>query len=233
MGSILDILLAILAVITVVLYAKRGFFLSLLRCFKWILAFGAAKLWGGALGAILGENLIYQPVRDSVGKKFTEIYANTANGFQVDNLSESLPQFLLNDEFKAKLAALGGSGTDLVNAAADTVAESITSVICAVLGFVLVFVLAFIGLSLIYKIVKGLKSKIKIIGIADTILGALLGTLLAFVFLFVISSAMSFFAGDAPIYTESAIAKFFAESALLENWEFLNINSWLAEIGLA
>ena len=233
MGSVLDIVLAAFALITVFLYAKRGFFLSLLRCFKWILAFGAAKLWGDTLGEFLGENLIYQPVRESVGNKFSEIYANTTAGFSVQSLSESLPQFLLNDEFKAKLAAIDGTGVDLVNSAADTVAASITSVICTVLGFVLTFILAFLALSLIYKIVKGIKSKIKIIGLVDGILGALLGALLACIFLFVISSALRFFMGNQPLYTDSAIAKLFAESALLESWGFLNINTWLVEIGLA
>ena len=233
MGSVLDILLAALALITIFLYAKRGFFLSLLRCFKWILAFGAAKLWGDALGGFLGANLIYQPVRESVGNKFSEIYANATSGFSVQSLTESLPRFLLNDEFKERLAAIDGSGVDLVNSAADTVAASITSVICTVLGFVLVFILAFLALSLVYKIVKGIKSKIKIIGFVDGILGALLGALLACVFLFVISSALRFFMGNQPIYADSAVAKFFAESAILESLGFLNINSWLIEIGLA
>ncbi len=232
MGSVLDILLATLAVVTIAIYAKRGFFLSLLRCFKWILAFGAAKLWGDAFGEFLGKNFIYEPVRNSVGNKFAEIYAKTTSGFDVQSLTEALPQFLMNDEFKAKLSSLDGTGTDLVNSAADTVAESITSVICAVLGFVLVFILAFIGLTLIYKLVKGLKDKIKIIGVTDSILGALLGVLLACVFLFVLSSALRFFCGNQPIYTESAIAKLFAESALLEKWSFLNVYNWFAEIGL-
>ena len=58
---LLDILFVAVGVLIIVICAKRGFFLTLLKFFKLFLAFGAAYLWGGAFGTFLGENFSTRP----------------------------------------------------------------------------------------------------------------------------------------------------------------------------
>ena len=105
---LLDILFVAVGVLIIVICAKRGFFLTLLKFFKLFLAFGAAYLWGGAFGNFLGEKFLNAPIRSSVFGKVNEIYLNTAGSFDVESAMEAVPDFLLTDSLRAlKLEAEG------------------------------------------------------------------------------------------------------------------------------
>ncbi len=225
-----DLILLILAGITIFLCVKRGLFLTVLKFCKLFLSFGAAYLWGNAFGNFLSDKFIYKPVRASIFDKINGVYLDATSGFDVESTMNSIPQFLLNDEMRAKLNGLEGTGEELVNSITDTVAGALSSVICAILGFLIVFVLAFIVLSIVYIFVKSFRKKIKIIGAVDGILGGVFGLLWICVLYAVLASALKFFSAESGLYAESAILKFFGDSAFFENIKFLNVSEWLAKL---
>lgn len=221
---LLDILFVAVGVLIIVICAKRGFFLTLLKFFKLFLAFGAAYLWGGAFGSFLGEKFLNAPIRSSVFGKVNEIYLNTAGSFDVESAMEAVPDFLLTDSLRAQLQSLGGSGEELVNSITDTVAGSLSSVVCSVLGFLAVFLLAFLALTIVYVFVKHFKDKIPIIGVADSIMGGVLGLALAWMLLLVVGSLLKVFFGNSELYTESAVVKFFGD---FNGIKMLNVSEWI------
>ena len=224
MSIVADILFVVAGLLTVLICVKRGFFLTLLRFLKLFLAFGAAYLWGGAFGSFLGEKFLNTPIRNWVFGRVNEIYQNTAGGFDVQSAVGAVPDFLLTDSLRGQLEALGGSGEELVNSVTDTVAGSLSSVICSVLGFILVFLLAFLALTVVYVLIKHIKDRIPIIGLADRILGGVLGLALAWMLLLVVGSLLKVFFGNSEFYTGSAVMRFFGDS----DWfRMLNVSEWI------
>ncbi len=217
-------------ILTVVICAKRGLFLTVLKFFKLLLAVGAAYLWGSAFGTFLSEKFLSAPIRESVYGKVNEIYLSAAESFNVESALEAIPKFLLNDDMRAKLNALEGGGEELVNSITDTVAGSLSSVVGAILGYIVVFVAAFLALTIVYMLVKGFKDKIKILGLVDGILGGVLGFVLAWVCLLVVGSILKFFFAENSLYADSVLVKFFGESSLLDGIKMLNVNEWLNKI---
>lgn len=227
---IVDGLFLVFGVLTVVICAKRGLFLTVLKFFKMLLAVGGAYLWGSAFGSFLSEKILSTPIREAVYNKVNQIYLSTADSFNAESALEAVPDFLLNDEMRAKLNALEGSGEELVNSVTNTVAGSLSSVLGAILGYIAVFVVIFLVLSIVYVLVKGFRNKIKIIGVVDGILGGVLGFVLAWICLLVIGSVLRFFLADDPIYTDSVLVKFFGNSSILDGMKMLNVNEWLSRI---
>ncbi len=216
--------------ITIIVCAKRGFFLTLLKFFKMILSVLAAYFWGGAVATFLGEKFLNASIRESVFNKINGIYLQATDGFSVDQVTDAVPEFLKTDAFMEKLEGLEGSGAELVNSATNKIAGSLSSVVCGVLGYLAVFLVAFLALSLLYVIIKGVKGKIRLLGRVDSLLGAVLGLALSWVVLLVAGSLMKFFFDGDPIYTQSAVVKFFGESTFLDVMKWLNINEWLDRI---
>ena len=231
MNYIVDLLFLLFGAVTVFIFAKRGFFLSLLKFFKLLLSFIAAYLWGNFFGNFLSEKVFYTPIRNSVFEKINGVYQSAAETFNAQSALEAVPKFLRTDSLVEKVNSLEGNGEVLVNSITDSVAGALSAVICSVLGFLAVFVFAFLALTIVYFLIKGLRSKLKLLGMVDTLLGALLGVIFVWIVLLVIGSLLKFFFGADAFYTKSIIVKFFGESSILETLQFLNINNWLSNIG--
>ena len=227
MKFLADILFLIIAVVITLVCAKKGFIKSVISFFKTILSFVLAYLLGGRFGAFLNEKLILKPVTEKVYNTINGVYTDATAGFNADKVVESLPSFMLNDEVKAKLADAEGTGEELVNTMTATVANPVATAISNVLGFVGVFVIAFIGLWLLSIIVTKLIERITLLKTANTLLGAVLGLLIAFTVLSVVASLIKLFFADDPIYTDSILVKFLGESALLKHIKFLDITNLL------
>ncbi len=232
MNYIVDLILAAFAVVTIIVFAKRGFFLSLLKFFKLLLAFIAAYLWGDLLGKFLSEKVFYSPIRNSVFNKLHSIYEGATESFNIESAKAAIPKFLQTESFMEKLNSMDAGGEALVTSISDSVALALSNVICSVIGFILVFAVAFLVLTLAYWLLKGLRGKIPLVGTVDTILGALLGAIFALIVLLVISSVLKFFFGNDDFYTKSVLIKFFGNSSILDIFKFLNVSQWLGKIGM-
>lgn len=228
MHVVVDILFVAFAALTVFICAKRGFFLSLLKFFKALLALAAAFLWGGVFGKFLAGKFIYPSVYNSVFNKLNEIVNGMTGGLTAENAMKAVPAFLRTEELQQQLAAMEGSvnnGTDsLINSMTEVIANTVSNVIGVIIGFIAVFIIAFVVLTVVYFLLKGLKKKIGIINKVDALLGALLGLVMSFMLLLLAGSVLKLFFAGNDMYANSVIAKFFGESSLLDILKFLNVN---------
>lgn len=223
----IDWLFLAFGIALIVICAKRGFLLTLLKFFKMLLSALAAHWFGGAVGSFVGETFLNSMIRDSVYRKVSRIYENTAGEFGAEATVDVIPKYLQTDAMREKLDALEGSGETLVNSITDTVSGAISSVVCGVIGFILAFAIAFLVLSILYVVIKDLKKTLRLVGVADTVCGGVLGFVFAFAVLLFAGSVMKFFFGTQPAYTDSTVVKFFGESSLLDALKFLDPGEWL------
>lgn len=226
----LDWLFLLFGIGLILICAKRGFILTLLKFFKVLLSTLVAHLLGGKVGAAIGEKLLYPAIRASVHTKVQRIYENKAGELGYDASVEMLPKYLQNDAMREKLESLGGSGEELVNSVTDSISGAISSVVGGVIGFILTFVVAFLLFSLLYVLIKNMRSTHQMFGTVDAVCGGLLGFVSAFAILLFAGSVMKFFFGNQPVYTDSTIVKLFGESALLDSLKFLNLGDLLKSL---
>jgi uncharacterized membrane protein required for colicin V production len=86
--------------------------------------------------------------------------------------------------------------------------------ICNALGYVAAFLLALVLIRFVARFLTELIDHIKLVGTLNRVLGALLGLLVAFAFLMVISSVFKTFFVGKPIYEETVVLKFLGDSVL-------------------
>lgn len=230
MQYIFDVLAVVIAAVIVFTCARRGFFLTVLSFFKFLLSVLAAYFFGGKLGALLGKAFINDAVYGSILDKFREIYENAVGTFDVNSIRDAIPSFLQTDALIEKLDGLEGSGMALVESMAETVASALSAVICTVIGSILAFLLAMVVLTVVYHIVKAIKSTFRLLGVADGVLGAVLGCLISCTVLMLFGSLIKLFFGNSDAYAASKILKFFGDATLTDLFGWLNIDRWIDKI---
>lgn len=230
MQYIFDICAVVIAAVIIFTCARKGFFLTLLSFFKFLLSVLAAYFFGGTLGDLLGKAFIDQSVYDSIYKKFNEIYVSATGSFDVDSIKNAIPKFLRTDDMIAKLDGLEGSGAELVESMSHTVADALSSVIGTVIGSILMFLIAMLVLTIVYAVLKAIKSKFKLLGIADGVLGAVLGCLISCVVLMLFGSLVKLFFGNTEAYAASKVLRFFGNATLSDFFGWLNIGNWVDKL---
>ena len=124
-----------------------------------------------------------------------------------------------------------GSGEELVSSLSKEIALPISNLFANILGYVGVFVISVLGLWLLSKLLTGLMDKIRILGAANHILGAVWGILMAMPLLLVAASVIKLFFEEKPIYASSVIVKLLGESSILEFLHIFNVGSlWLTNL---
>ena len=230
MMTFIDFLFLGFGIALTVICAKRGLILTLIKFLKLILSVVMANLLGGAVASFIGDNFLNAPIRASVYGTVNRTYQSTAGNLNVDASYSLLPRYLQNDAMREKLAGIEGTGDALVNSVTDAIAEEISSVVCGVIGYALVFAATFLALSLAYVLIKNIKHLFPMFGKADTVCGGILGVVIAWMVLLFVGSALKFFCGNQPIYTDSTVARFFGEAAGKMELNFLNLDQWLSNL---
>lgn len=228
---IADLIFLIVGVAIVLVCAKRGILKSAIHFLKTVLAFVIAYTLGGKLAQVLSDRWIFGSVHRFVFDKINGIYQSTAGNMNAEDVIESLPSFLMTEEMQAKLHAAQGSGEELVLQMTDSVSRPIASLFSNILGYIGVFLLALVGLWILAAILDKVVSKFRILNSLNTLLGAILGLLIAVTVLLAAASLMKVFFASSYVYTESVIVRFFGDGGLLNGLKFLDIGgSWFAEL---
>ena len=228
MGHLIaDILFIVVGVLLILICAKRGFLKSVIHFFKTILAFVFAYLFGSKLGKLICDKWVADPVREWVHGKVEGMYSSAAESLDVEAVTAAFPNFAMNDEVKASLQGLNGSGEELINNATEAIAGPAATVISNVIGYVSVFLISLVLLWIAAAILTKIVEHIGFLNTINTVLGGVLGLLIALTVLFVAASAIKLLAGSSPLYLDSAVVKFFGDSKLLESLKFLNFTTLL------
>ena len=229
---IFDVLFIIIAIIMIALGIKRGFIKSLIRSAKLILSVVLAYLLGSHLGLILKDSFIGTPVYNFVYEKVNALYLDASSAVNVEEITAAFPQFIMTEDLKQQIAdaTSAESGEALVESVTLGIADPISTLISNVLGYILVFVLAFVGLSVVAWLLTALTDKIKLLGAANRVLGAVWGALMAAIILLMVASVIKLFFGETDFYQQTVVVKFFGDSALLEAIKIFNIGSaWFSQ----
>ena len=230
-NAIADLIFLIVGVVIVLICAKRGFLKSAIHFLKTVLAFVIAYFWGGKLAQFLSERWIFGSVYNFVYDKINGIYQSTAGQMDAQAVIDSLPSFLMTEEMQAKIHAAQGSGEELVFEMTNSVSQPIASLFSNILGYIGVFILALIGLWILAAVLDKVVSHFDVLHSLNTLLGAVLGLLIAFTVLLATASLMKVFFANSYVYTESILVKFLGDGGLLSGLKFLDVGgSWFAEL---
>ena len=223
LNSTVDIIMIIFAVVITLSYTFRGFLKSVIQLFKTVMAFLLAYWFGGRAGDLLCRRFIGTAVRNFVFDKVNGVYGGTVESVNLDTISSKLPSFMLTEQVKNEIAAAQGSGEQLINSITDSIATPAANTISGIVGYVLVFLVSLIVLSFLACFLTKLIERITLFKVANMLLGALFGALVAFLILCVFSSVIKALMGETDFYLSSKLMKFLGDSAFLEKIKFLDV----------
>ncbi len=163
MSIVVDILLILVFIYFLIFFTKYGVDRALDKIGKTWLEIGCALIIVPLISTFLEDLFISRMVTDAVYNTLAEQIANNANGYNLAQLFENLPQNLVNllDSLGASLSALEaefGSYTEASSTIVRTMAERIAApcvgAISAILGFI-------IGLLIPWLFMKWISFEIK------------------------------------------------------------------------
>lgn len=228
---ILDLAFVLITLFMAIAGAKRGLIKSIIHSAKWLLGLVFAYFFGGRLGSYIGTTFLEKPIYNIVYQKLDALYHENTAAFNVEEILEKLPKFLLGEELQARLQAIQGSGEELVASLSAELSLPISNFFSNILGYVCVFFMTVFGLWLISKLLTGIIDKIRFLSFTNRLLGAAWGILAAVPILFALASVIKLFFEETPAYCESVIAKFFGESSIFELLHIFNVGSlWLSDL---
>ena len=211
-----DIAVLLLALIMIVISAKRGLIKSLVHSAKLIFAFIFASTFGNVLGAFFKDQFVYNAVYDFAHGKVSEVYQNATGNVTPEQIMEQLPPFAQTEEVRAALEGVSGEGSNLIDTLSANVANPVSDIISNALGYVCVFFLSLIVLWIAAVLITKIADRIPFIGAINHILGGVWGALTATVVLLLIASVFKLFFADTDLYTQSVILKFLGDNATAE-----------------
>lgn len=195
---IIDVAYIAIALITVVIFAKRGFVESVFRYGKTLFAGYISYAVGPAVSNFIYEKYVYSGVYSRVYEKVNALLISAAERVDVESLIDNLPfivkQFVNTDDLKS----LYGDTMVNIEASAKSFSASasapLSSVISNMTAYVLVFLTAVLVLSLLGKLLD-LIFKLPVLRTVNSVLGLLLGVGAAFISLAAITYAIRVLTG--------------------------------------
>lgn len=227
---ILDILIIVLFLIIVFICAKRGFFKSVVRFLRLLLALIIAYFLCKPAGAKLDAAFIHGWVYNGVYNKIHALYESANEAFNIEKILALFPKFLLSDSMRQQIENSSETGEALVLSTSEWISTTLSGLISMILAFVLIFVIAFILLFFVSKLLEILIRKQSFISKIDHILGGLIGFVFTWSFFSMLCSALRFFFSDAAWYQSTYVMKFFAENPITKMISFLNFDQLFSMI---
>ena len=198
LNYLIDIVFLLVAIITVIVFTRRGFIQSLFAYGKTVMAVVISYALGSKVGEIIYNKLIYNWIYKWVSNKIDNVFNSLSAKIDIDNAIDEIPfivkQFITPEKIKARY---GETIINLENSAhefADFVSSPFAKMISNLLSYLLVFFLALVLLFLLSKIFD-LITKLPIVHGVNTFLGFLLGIFAVFVFLSMLTYLLSLIIG--------------------------------------
>lgn len=205
MNVILDIIVVIIAALSIIVAAKRGFFRTLLSGTAFLLSL----ILTIALVAPVRNALIQTPIYDSAKEGITAWINDTAmHAIQnaEDGASDSLQKATTdNADFASILDSLGididsikdeimnysDDGVEAsVKAFAENIGEKVAMALVSFVAALLLFIVLYIIIQLISKFLESVIKKFPVLKVADGVLGSVLGAIFGLVRIFAFVSLM-------------------------------------------
>ena len=197
---IIDIVLAVIALLVILKFTIRGFLRSVLDTLKVFVAGFIAYFLRISVGKLIDGWFMNKSIVGWVRNSL----ATTAEGgdsfINFADLYKSVPQFFntvlayfgLGDV--STLDSINGASQEQIDALAVDIGSSISSMLSMVLAVIVVFIVALIVLSIVVKLLDNLMN-FTAVKIVNRILGCALGVAFAALLLFLVTYALNFLVG--------------------------------------
>lgn len=186
LSYIIDALYIIVAVVTIAIFTKRGFLISLYKCGRTIMAAVIAYSVGPMVGERLYDSFFYERIFSWTQGKIETIVSSAAGALNLEELIDQLPLLVkqladvdaLKQEYNISADGIRGAAKDI----AAAIARPVASLISDVVAHIAVFFLALLALFIVFKLLNGI-FKLPGLNIVNRIFGFLLGVFTACLFL--------------------------------------------------
>lgn len=229
MKYLVDVIYVVIAAVTVIVFAKRGFFESVFRFGRHIAAGLISYLVGPTVSAFISEKWIYNGISDIVSKSVETFLVNAAESFDLAALIESLPFLVKQFVDPAVLEAQYGATVENFGAVAHdfaaSVATPLANILSNLIAYAAVYLVAMLALWVVFKVLNGI-FKLPGLSFINGALGAVLGVITAILMLAALTWILTFLLG--VVGAESPISQYVEPSrlfAFFRKWElfgFLN-----------
>jgi len=195
---LIDILFLIIAVITIILFTKRGFIQALFDYGKTVMAVIASYIFGPKVGNFLYDKFIYSRIYNWISSKIDTVFNSLSEKINIDSAIDEIPfivkQFVTPEKIKNRYGETINNVENSAHDLADFVSTSFARVISNFLSYLLVFIIALVLLYILSKLF-GVLTKLPIIHGVNSFIGFLLGIVAAFVFLSILTYVLSLIIG--------------------------------------
>ncbi len=212
---LVDAIYLAVAVITVVIFIKRGLLDAIFRFGRYIAAILISYFAGPHVGDFIFSKVLYRGIFGAVSNSVESFLMNTAGSVDIDSLVESLPFLIQRFVDVGKMKAKYGDAVDNFGVVADDFAASVATPIAEVLSNVLAYILVyFVSLLLLWVVFKLLDKLFqeKSLNAVNSILGGIFGILVAMLLLIVLTWIINLIL--ALVGFDSDIAEYIGKSRL-------------------
>jgi len=195
---IIDILFLIIAITTVIIFAKRGFIQSFFKYSKTLLAVIASYTFAPRLGDFLYERVVYNGIFGWVSEKVDSFVLSVTGKIDIDTILDEVPfivrQFVSSEKVADKFGQSVNDVREIANEFSAFVSRPFSSLLSNLFAYILVFLLALLLLTIIGKLLD-LITKIPVLHGINVFLGLLLGCGAAFLLLSALTYLLSILIG--------------------------------------
>ncbi len=213
MQYIIDIVIALILVLSIINGYKRGFIKTVFSCFAVVVALGAAYFLGPVAGDYIRSTDIYANVEEKVDVKIEQYFENSTenairNPMQDSELSgaaESLERLGINVEelYENYSMSLAEGSQNFKEGFVKSISDPILSALSTALGAIAVFIIALIVLKILSLILGGIFSLPLLKGLnkfAGGLAGVVLGVLSVFALCLVVEVILPYIPNNPVLY---------------------------------
>ena len=195
---IIDVVFLLAAIITIIIFTKRGFVKSILNRGKILVSVILTCIFGKTVGELLYTRIFFGRICNWMNSKISTAFASLTDKINVETLTDELPfvvrHFVSPEAIKAQYGTVIYNTQNTAMEIAELVSAPIARLISNFVAYIAVFVLAIL-LLLVFGGLLDATTKLPIINGTNKFLGFLLGALAAFVLLSSITYILSLFIG--------------------------------------
>lgn len=197
--SFIDLAFIIIIVIMVAVGAHRGLIVSLLSAVRTIIGVPLSFFVSEKYSQWTYDSLVREIAYNKVSERLAESESFNSVISSVDELTSSLPDIFTQRIDTSSFIGKGLSIDEISVRITDSVVEPIAVIIIKILLFIVSFLLFFLVTGLIISIIKKLRKRNKTpLKRTSTVLGGVFGLLKALVFIFALSTILSYICNIIP-----------------------------------
>ena len=203
---VIDVLYLAIAIVTMVVFIKRGFFESVFRYGRYIGAALISYFFAPKVGAFISEKFIYKGLFDLVSEKTEAFLRSVAGAFDVRDLIDNLPilvQRLTNVQDLEERYGAGAVDAELIaDDFAASVATPVSQTLSNLIAYILVYLVALLALWLTFKLLNGI-FKLPVLNATNRVLGGLFGFVAVAILLVIFTGILRFsirVAGEESVF---------------------------------